>query len=166
MKDNAKTSRKEKRKLEILYSESNNELSNGSNDKEFKPVRNSVNPKKRRNTSNEIASQLTTMSRRMTTVSKTKPPFLGIADLKETSKKKDLSYQYLKFIGGEGHVDSGSKGRLQVTIPNKGNITKDYVFEKIFPGDCSQYDVFNNFEDVLIQNSVSGVRRPLALIDR
>lgn len=64
------------------------------------------------------------------------------------------SYKFLKHKPRENKT---RRDQLEIKMPNNKKLIKKYMFQKIFPGNTSQLEVFDAFEDVLIENSVNGV---------
>ena len=85
---------------------------------------------------------------------------------KKGVKIKPNTYTYLKQIDFKGNKNSSKTGKIRVRIPNKKKAAKDFLFEKIFSEQTSQKEVFRNFEDILIENSINGVGCLLDLMYR
>jgi hypothetical protein len=83
---------------------------------------------------------------------------MKIMSKKEVKTTTNSTYNYLKQLDFKGNKNSSKTGKIRVIIPNKKKTAKDFLFEKIFNEDTTQKEVFENFENMLIENSINGVR--------
>lgn len=67
------------------------------------------------------------------------------------------TYKLLRRVDFQGKQNSSKRDKIRVVIPNKKKTAKDFLFEKIFDGKSSQREVYEHFENTLIENSINGV---------
>lgn len=67
------------------------------------------------------------------------------------------TYDLLQRVDFQCRKNSTKRDKIRVVIPNKKKTAKDFLFEKIFDGVSTQENVYEHFENTLIENSINGV---------